>query len=59
MSKANFWDDKKKSDEVISNLNTLKKLTDSIINIKNKLESNLSIINEITDEDRNERYYRK
>ncbi len=51
MSKANFWDDKKKSDEVISNLNTLKKLTDSIINIKNKLESNLSIINEITDED--------
>ena len=41
MSSPNFWDDKKNSERVIQELNSLKNQLDSITSLKNDLENDL------------------
>lgn len=45
----NFWDDKKHSEEVLNEINTLKSKLSKIENLKNNIESNLEILNLIKD----------
>ena len=47
MNEPGFWDDKKRSEEVIKELNTLKNKYDSISNIKKRIEDNLSMIDNL------------
>ncbi|MDD6388777.1 MAG: peptide chain release factor 2 [Bacilli bacterium] len=44
MSSPNFWDDKKNSERVIQELNSLKNQLDSITSLKNDLENDLEMI---------------
>jgi len=47
MNSPNFWDDKKSSEEVLSELNSLKNKINSIEELKSNIESNLEIANMI------------
>ena len=47
---ANFWNDKKESERVISELNNLKKVLEDTKTIKEKIESNIEILKEIKQE---------
>ena len=51
MSSPNFWDNKRESEKVISELNQLKKQIEDISDIKNKIENNIEIIDSIEDID--------
>ena len=51
MLNPNFWNDKNKSEEIISKLNALKNKVDTIKDLKNKIDSNIEDINSITEED--------
>ena len=44
MSNSNFWDDKKHSEEVLNELNFLKSKITKVEHLKNKIESNLELI---------------
>lgn len=48
ISKPNFWDDKKKSESVINELNGIKSVLDNSISLKNKIDSNLELVNLIS-----------
>ena len=50
MNEINFWDDKKHSEEVLSELNFLKGNLSGIEKIKNKIESNLELIEILKEE---------
>lgn len=41
---SNFWNDKKKSEEVINELNSLKKQIDSFSQLKDKIKSNIELL---------------
>ena len=45
MKEENFWNDKKRSEKVIGELNLLKKNIEDIESLKNKINDNLEIIN--------------
>ena len=51
MQQEGFWDDKRKSETVISELNGLKKIIDRTLEVKNKVSSNKEIIETLTEED--------
>lgn len=51
MKDNNFWDDKRKSEEVINELNSIKNIIDDCSSLKNKIESDIELINEIEDEE--------
>ena len=44
MNGSNFWDDKKHSEEVLNELNSLKSKFTKVEELKNKIESNLEIV---------------
>lgn len=44
MQEPNFWNDKKKSESIINELNSLKKLLEDVENLKTKITSNLELI---------------
>ena len=46
-----FWEDKKHSEQVISQLSELKKWTTTFINVKNRLSSDEEFISILTEED--------
>lgn len=50
MSEPNFWNDKKESEKIISELNLLKKSIEDVSNLKNKIENNLEIIDMLKQE---------
>ena len=56
MNNPNFWDDKKHSEEVLSELNFLKSKITKVEELKNKIESNLELI-EILKQDSDEDMY--
>lgn len=45
----NFWSDKRKSEKIINELNTLKSAVDDIGSLKNKIKSNVEIIDMLKD----------
>lgn len=45
MSKETFWDNQEKANNVISELNELKKIIEKIKKLKNKIESNIELLN--------------
>ena len=47
MSNSNFWNDKKKSEKVINELNNLKKVIGSVNKLKEKIKSNLEMLEEL------------
>ena len=51
MKEANFWDDKRKSEEVINELNSIKNMIDDCSVLKNKIESDIELIEEIEDKE--------
>ena len=51
MNSVNFWNDKNKADEVISNLNSLKRKVSGIISLNKELDSDLEIIELLKVED--------
>ena len=51
MSESNFWNDKKKSETVINELNALKKVLEDVESLKNKINSNLDLINILKQEE--------
>ncbi len=51
MKEANFWDDKRKSEEVINELNSIKNIIDDCSVLKNKIESDIELIEEIEDKE--------
>ena len=51
MTKPNFWDNKEESEKVVSKLSDLKNITSSIINIKEKLDSDNELIESLEDND--------
>ena len=48
MNSPSFWDDNKKANEIITEVNDLKKLVSEVVSLKNKIKSNLELI-EISD----------
>lgn len=44
-NEPNFWLDKRKSEEIISELNTLKKELEEMNSLKNKIENNIELLN--------------
>ena len=50
MSQPNFWDNPEESEKIISKKNSLKKIVDSINEIKNKVSSNLEMLNILKEE---------
>ena len=44
MNSSGFWDDKKKSESVISELNSIKAILDRCSSLKNKIDSDIEII---------------
>jgi len=52
MSKPNFWDNKENSEQVISEMNDLKKLTSEVIDLDKKITSNLELLSSLTEEDK-------
>lgn len=51
MNKPTFWDDKKKSEKVISELNNIKNTIDECSSLKNKIESDIELTSMIEDEE--------
>lgn len=51
MNSVDFWNDKTKADEVISNLNSLKKKVNGIIEMKKSIDSDLDIVEFLKEED--------
>lgn len=51
MTEVNFWDDKKKSESIILELNDLKKLTSAIIDLEKRTSSNLDLIDSLKESD--------
>ena len=49
MNSPNFWDDKKISEQVISELNEIKDTLDECSNLKNKIDSDIDFINILED----------
>ncbi len=49
MNDSNFWDDKKHSEEVLSELNSLKSKLSKVEELKSKIESNLELTNMLKD----------
>ena len=47
MNEPNFWDDKKKSESIIKELNALKNKYERISNLKKHIESNIDILNSL------------
>lgn len=47
MKEPNFWDNKKESEKVISNINSLKNIIDKVKTLKEKIESNFEIVEEL------------
>ncbi len=41
----NFWDDRKKSEEIINELNSLKKIVNEVEFLKNKINTNIELLN--------------
>jgi len=52
MLEANFWDDSNKSNEVISELNYLKNSISSVSNLKDTIESNVAMLEEVNVDDK-------
>ena len=50
MNEPNFWDDKKKSEEIIKELNTLKSKYESISKLKNHIEDNINMLDSLKNE---------
>ena len=50
INKADFWNDKKHSDNVLEELNTIKSKITKVSNLKKKIESNLDIISLLKEE---------
>ncbi len=51
MALPNFWDDTKKSEKVISELNELKGIINKVLELKNKITTNLELLNELKSND--------
>lgn len=51
MNSTDFWNDKTKADEVITNLNSLKRKVNGIIEIKKAIDSDLDIVELLKEED--------
>ena len=51
MNEPNFWNDKKSSEKVISELNSLKSILNNVLELKNKINSNLDLINILKQEE--------
>ena len=51
MKEANFWDDKRKSEEVINELNSIKNILEDCQTLKNRIESDIELIEEIEDKE--------
>ena len=51
MTEVNFWDDKKKSESIILELNDLKKITSAIIDLEKRTSSNLDLIDSLKESD--------
>lgn len=49
MNNPGFWDDKKSSESVISELNSIKSVLDDCSNLKNKIDSDIELINMLND----------
>lgn len=49
MNNPGFWDDKKLSESVISELNSIKSVLDDCSNLKNKIDSDIELINMLND----------
>ena len=49
MNNPGFWDDKKSSESVISELNSIKSVLDDCSNLKNKIASDIELINMLND----------
>ena len=47
MKQPNFWDDKRKSEQVINNLNSIKKILEKTENLKNKISGNYAMVEEL------------
>ena len=47
MKEPNFWDDKRESEKVISNINSLKNTIDKVKNLKEKITNNFEIVEEL------------
>ena len=54
MEEPNFWSDKRKSEEVIEECNSLKKIIAEVTDIKNKITNNIEILNMLKVEDDSE-----
>jgi len=50
MLKPDFWNDKKKSEEIINELNNIKNVVDDCLNLRNKIDSNIELIDMLTEE---------
>ena len=51
MNSPNFWDDKKNSESVIEELNSIKNVLENCDNLKNKIDSDIELINMMDDSD--------
>ena len=49
MNNPGFWDDKKSSERVISELNSIKSVLDDCSNLRNKIDSDIELINMLND----------
>ena len=47
MKEPNFWDDKRESERVISNINSLKNTIDKVKDLKEKIINNFEIVEEL------------
>ena len=47
MKDPNFWNDKRESEKIISNINSLKNIIEKVKSLKEKIESNCEIIEEL------------
>lgn len=54
MSKPNFWDNPEESEKIISKKNSLKKIVDSINEVKDKVASSLEMIDLLKEEENDE-----
>lgn len=51
METTNFWDNRDKSENVISELNSLKRMINEVSSLKDKIDNNLEIINSLSTEE--------
>lgn len=51
MLNPNFWDDKRHSEEIVNRINELKKMTNSLVEIKNRLKTDKEFLEIIEEED--------